>query len=577
MIRTAQGLEQRLIKLILIVFLLFLCISVVFPIIMLLDRSMHDRMDNFVGAANFVKFFTNPGLFTSLINTLFVSVMTTVISLPLGLGYAFFLSRFEIRGRVFFRLIAMVPLFAPTMLQGIALRYLFGNKGLITTGFFGWTEQVLGVGGINIHLYGPVGIIIAEVFYTFPQVYMILTMALSMSDARLYEAAESLYAKKHRLFLDVTLPGIKYGLISAAFVAFTLSFTDFGAPKIVGGNFNVLAVGIYKQVVGQQNFGLGSTISIILMLPTFIAFLVDRYIQSRQRMTFSSKAVPLQRKYNKLMSNVGFIYCLIIVLMILLIVGAAIYASLVVAWPYNLNIGLRHFNFNDVAGNGIQAFWNSITAALLSAFIGTAIVFSSAYMIEKMVELPWLRKISYLLSIIPLALPGLVIGIAYIFFFNAPAFDVLGMEIPNPFNGIYGTIWIIVLANIIHFYSVNFLTATTSLRKLDKEIEEVSKSLAIPFYKAFGRVTLPVNLHAVIEIFSYFFVNSMATISAVIFLYSPKFKLASVLIVNMDDAGDIAEAAAMSVLILLTNILFRMIIAFIQGNIETYTEKWKRK
>ena len=152
---------------------------------------------------------------------------------------------------------------------GLSLVYMFGNKGVITTGFFDrfpWLAW-------DIQLYGLTGIVIAEVVFTFPPAFMILLVALSNTDARLYEASESLGAGKVRTFFTVTIPSIKFGLLSAIFVAFTLSFTDFGAPKVVGGQFNILAVDIYKQVIGQQNFGMGATVSIILLIPTVLAFM----------------------------------------------------------------------------------------------------------------------------------------------------------------------------------------------------------------------------------------------------------------------------------------------------------------
>ena len=109
-------------------------------------------------------------------------------------------------------------------------------------------------------LYGPIGIVLGEVFYVFPHVLMIILIAMSMSDGRLYEAAQALGAGMVKTFFSVTLPGIRYGLVSAGFVGFTLVITDFGVPKVVGGNFNVLATDVYKQVVGRQDFAMGAVV-----------------------------------------------------------------------------------------------------------------------------------------------------------------------------------------------------------------------------------------------------------------------------------------------------------------------------
>ena len=153
-----------------------------------------------------------------------------------------------------------------------------------------------------------------------------------------------------------------------------------------------------------------------------------------------------------------------------------------------------------------------------------------------------------MLSSLPLALPGMVIGLGFIFFFN---------QKENPLNFIYGTVMILVLANMVHFYSVPFVTASSALKKLDREYENVADSLKIPGWKTFCKVVVPLSLPAVLEIFMYYFMNSMVTVSAVVFLYSAQFKIASIAITHMEEAGDIAQAAAMSLLILFINVAAR--------------------
>ncbi len=142
----------------------------------------------------------------------------------------------------------------------------------------------------------------------------------------------------------------------------------------------------------------------------------------------------------------------------------------------------------------------------------------------------------------------MVIGLSFIFFFNAKS---------NPLNFIYGTIIILVLSNILHYFTVPFITATGALKKLDREFESVAESMNAPRWKILFRVTIPLCLPALLEIFMYYFVNSMVTVSAVVFLYSAKFKIASIAITHMEEAGDFSQAAAMSLLILLINVLVR--------------------
>lgn len=557
-------------RILILLALVWLVVVVVLPVGTLLIKSLSDSQGNFVGLANFVTYFKSPALSRSIGNSLLVSFATTAIAVPLGFAFSWCLARTCMPAKWLFKSLALMPLFAPTLLNGISLIYLFGRKGLITTGFFGVLP------GIKLPLYGSFGIIVSEVIYTFPQAMLILSVALAVTDARLYEAAASLGAGRVRTFFTVTLPSIKYGLVSAFFVCFILAFTDFGAPKVVGGNFNILATDIYKQVIGQQNFVMGAVVSMVLLIPTCIAFIMDRIIQRRQVAMIAAKSVPRVNEPDRLRDNLAQACCGLVIFLILAFYGTAFYASLVKVWPYKLSLGLSHYRFSGMGGGGYAAFFNSIRMSLYSALLGTAITFLTAYLVEKVRVWDRCRHTVYFLSILPLALPGLVIGLAYIFFYNARGWEFLGMFIPNPFNFVYATMAILVLSNIVHFYTMGFLTASTALKQMDIEFEHVSDAMGVPFYKTLFRITLPVSLPAILEVASYYFVNSMATVSAVIFLYSADIPLASVAIANMDDAGDTAPACAMSILVVLTNIAVRLLFLLCTKKLKAKTQAWKK-
>ncbi|WP_141558016.1 putative 2-aminoethylphosphonate ABC transporter permease subunit [Bacillus cereus] len=552
-IKRRIGKEEWIQRLIIIGMILSFLIMLVLPLLQLFTQAFYDKDGAFVGVANFSKYFTTPTLVQSLQNTIWISGATTIISVTLAFAYAYAIAYTNVFGKRVFQYVALLPLFAPTMMHGIALTYLFGNQGLITKGMFGLFE------GIQIPLYGPVGIVMAEVMYTFPQAFLILLIAFQGSDYRLYEASNMLGASKTKQFFTVTLPSVKYGLISAMFVVFTLSFTDFGAPKIVGGQYNVLATDVYKQVIGQQNMSMGATVGMILLIPAIFAFVVDRITQRKQANFLSSKAVPYRIINNKKRDVISFVYCSVITLMIILLFVAVGIAASVKVWPYNMSFTFEHFNFSSLTGDGLEAFKNSVIVSAVTAVIGAILTFIFAYAIEKIDQLQFFRKTGYFFSIVPLAIPGLVLGLGYVFFFSQPTIQIFGLSVTNPFHSLYGTIAVLVLVNIIHFYSVTFVTATTALKKLDREFELVSQSMGIPFYKTFFRVTVPMCLPAILEMVMYYFVNSMVTVSAVVFLYAADFKLAAVSIVNMDDAGNVASAAAMSVLIVVTNIVVRVL------------------
>jgi iron(III) transport system permease protein len=536
-------------------------------------RSLQDTSGSWVGLANYRTYLSTPSLVTSLSNTLWMAVLTALLSVILGFVYAYALTRTAMPGKFIFRILGLLPLYVPPLANAIGLVYLFGNNGLVTKGLFGILP------GWDINLYGLNGIVIGEFLYCFPQAVVILTTALSLTDARIYEAAEALRTHPIRTFLTVTLPSVKFGLISTIFVCFILAFTDFGVPKVVGGSFNVLAIEIYKQVIGQQNFSMGATISVFLLMPTILAFVIDRIVQRRQTALVSAKSVPFQPRSNPIVDGLMFAICTLIAGFAVIVFLTIIFASFVRVWPYDFSLTLKHYNFNAVGGGGYAAYWNSIRMSLYTAIGGTIAVFIGAYLIEKGKGWGWLRSVNYFLSTVPLALPGLVLGLAYVFFFNKPLWLIPGTSyaLVNPFNWLYGTMGILVLCNIIHFYTVCFLTATTALKQTDPEFEAVSASMRVPFYKTFWRVTVPLSIPAILDIGIYYFINAMVTISAIIFIYPPAIPLAAVAIVNMDDAGDVAPAAAMSALIVGTSIGVRLIYSFLTRGLHRRTQAWLKR
>ncbi|WP_462335793.1 putative 2-aminoethylphosphonate ABC transporter permease subunit [Fusobacterium varium] len=555
--------------------LIFLIIIIVFPLGLLLIKSFENNSGEFIGLGNFKEYFSNKNLLISLKNTFTISAASSIISLLLAFIYAYGIQRTTIKYKNIFKYIALMPLFAPTMMHGISLVYLFGRKGAVTTGFFDKFPQL----AFDINLYGATGIIIAEVLYIFPQIFLVLNIALSSTDYKLYEAADMLGTSNFRKFFTITLPNMKYGMISSFIIAFILSFTDFGAPKVVGGNYSVLATDVYIKVVGQNNMAMGAVVSIILLIPSVIAFFIDQKIQKKQGVVLNAKSIVYRAKKNKIRDAFFYIYTILICFFILSIFITIFVSAFSKLWPYNLSFSLNNFKFYDYNG-GIEIFFkNSFILAILSGIFGTFMTFMSAYLIEKKENKTLKDKIIYFLSLVPLALPGMVIGISFIFFFNKSYFTIpfLNINIMNPFNSIYKTIWIMVLANVIHFYSISFLTANTALKKLDKEFERVSLSMGIPWYKTFFNVTFPMCLESILEIFFYYFVNSMVTISALVFLYTSNLSLLSIAVINLDDTGEIAKASAMSIIILLTNVIIKIIYQIILNFLQKRKNKIKKE
>ncbi|MFK7996153.1 MAG: putative 2-aminoethylphosphonate ABC transporter permease subunit [Granulosicoccus sp.] len=531
-------------------FLLFL----VLPLGSLLIKSLQNSDGNFIGMSNYLLYLQEPALFQSLFNSLFVAIVSTFVVVILAFLFAYAITRTCMPFKGFFKLVALIPLLSPSILAAIALVYWFGNQGVLKSMLFGES------------IYGPIGIIFASVYWTFPHALIILTTSLSLSDSRLYEAAEVLKTSKLRTFFTITIPGARYGIISTVFVIFTQVFTDFGVPKVIGGNYNVLATDIYKEVVGMQNFQMGAVISMVLLVPAMLAYFIDHYSRKKQISQLTSRSVVYKPKENKYVDRLMFVYCSLIAIIFISMIGMAQFGALVKYWPYNLELTLSHYNF-QVAGLGWDSFYNSVRMSLYTAFIGTLVIFVGSYLVEKLRVDERSRKIVQFFALIPMAVPGLVLGLSFIFFFN---------EKGNPLNFLYATIAILVVNTIVHFYTVSHLTATTALRQMDKEFESVSLSLKIPIYRMFSKVTVPVCLPTIFDIAIYLFVNAMTTVSGVIFLYSYDTTLASVSAIHLEEQGDVAAAAAMAMLIVYVSVFVRILHTIITRNVLKRTQGWRQ-
>jgi iron(III) transport system permease protein len=556
--QTSQPLitEHRVAGILLALAALILFVIIALPLWALLSKAVQNNSGDFVGSANFIRYFETPSLVRALFNSLQVALLTTAIVLPLAFIYAYALTRSCMPFSGLFMALALLPIFAPSLLSAISLIYLFGNQGLFKGLMFGTS------------IYGQTGIIIAEATYCFPHAVMIIATALRMADGRLYEVAEALRTSPLRVFTTITLPGARYGLISAGFVVFTLVITDFGIPKVIGGQFNVLATDAYKQIVGQQNFEMGAVVGLILLMPAVLAFFVDRQVQKRQVALLSARAVPYQPKPHALRDAGLLAFCLAISAILVAMLGVAVWASFIKYWPYNLSLTTANYDFANFDPGGWSPYFTSLRLAALVAIIGTALIFVVAYLVEKTKGHLILRHIVPFLAMLPMAVPGLVLGLGYVFFINSPS---------NPLGVFYGTLTLLAVNTVAHFYTVAHITATTALKQIDAEFESVSASLKVPFWTTFRRITAPICMPAILDIAVYMFVNALTTVSALIFLYGPTTKVAAIAIVHMDEAGTMAAAAAMASCIVLTAMVVKLAHVTLDKLVFSRLQSWRKR
>ena len=548
--------DETIARVILLVVMAMLFVFLIAPLATILAHAVQDKDGRFVGLAHFITYFQTPSLLRAAWNSVWVSAAVVMISVPTAFVFAYALTRSCMPAplKAVFRLIALIPLLAPSLLSAISFVQWFGNQGAL---------KFL-LGGASI--YGAPGIILAEVYNTFPHALMILVTALSLADGRLYEAATALRAPPWRQFTTITLPSCKYGLISAATVVFTYVVSDFGAPKVIGGNFNVLSVDVFKQVVGQHNFSMGAVVGMLLLIPSILSFVIDYTVRRKLKAQLTARSVPHIPKPRRLADSLLAATCVLVCTLLLGTIGMAVYTSFITLWPYDLSLTLKHYHFALIESDMAAAYTNSLIVAISTAIGGSLTVFVGAYLIEKTRNLVALKRAMHLMAVLSMAVPGLVLGLGYVMFFNHPA---------NPLNGLYQTMTILIVSTIVHYYTSSHLTAVTALKQIDNEFEAVSASLKVPFFKTFIRVTVPVCLPAILDIGRYFFVVSMASLSCAIFLYSPETILASVAIMHLDEAGDIGPAAALASLIVVTSTVVCIAYSLLTRVMLARTQAWR--
>lgn len=541
-------LENALIQIGILTVFVCLSIFVLLPILTLFIKSFQDLSGSWIGFENYIAYINTPGIFNSIWNSTRVSLISSSIVSLLAYVYAYSLVRTKMSAKNMFMLIALIPVCSASMLPAISLIYLFGNQGIL--------NFLMG----EYSIYGSIGIIISQIFYCFPIVLLTYVSALTMSDYRLNEASQLLSSNKMKLFLNVNFFEIKYAVIIGFLFSFLIGISDYGIPQVIGGSENFLSTDIVKYIIGRQRFDLGAVIGVILLLPVLLIFFIQNVLNKGKNAGITSEYVKYPTQ-TSLFGNFSILLTVGIAFFILMIFSTSVLASFVTFWPYNLDLTLSHYQFSNFDNIGWKAWINSLQISFIVSAIGTFFILVATYLIEKTNELSLVRSLSKFVSLMPIAIPGLTLGVSYIFFFNSAI---------NPLNFLYGTILILSLNTIFHFYYVGYIPITNSLRKLDQNFELVSLSLGVSRIKHFFKITIPNIMPIIINVFTYMFMYSMTAVSSILFLYHPNNKPLSVSTVLLYDAGFVASAAGMAIVISITSIsiflIQNLVLYFIKKN-----------
>lgn len=523
-------LHNRGLLIVVVLIFAFLLLFVVFPLVKVLQNGIFYN-GTFV-PEYFLQFFSGQkDIIRPFFNSLLVASLVAAASTLLGFVFAYATTRTEIPGKRFFRLIATIPIVSPPFIMALAAILLLGRNGLITA----FAAKHL---GFSWNIYGLPGLIITETLAFFPMAFLLLEGVLGGIAPSLEESALDLGASKIRTFFRVTLPLATPGIAASLLLIFSRSLEDFGDPIIIQGRFPVLTTQIYLAITGMYNIPLGATLAIILLVPTVLAFVFQRYWLSRRSYVTvtgkpSSSALVRTSPRAKwtLFAIVALFAFIIIVFYAVVVLG-----SFTKLWGINSTFTLDNYRYALTVGS--RYLIGSLELAGIATVIGGFLGLTTAYVVatKRIVA----RGLLDFLSMINFAVPGIVIGIGYIFAFNTPPIVLTGTAV------------IIILVFLSQRTPAVVRDGVAMLQQLDPVIDEAAADLGAGFFRTFTRVILPLTAPALVAGMAYMFAACITSISAVVMVVSAQWYLITVALLTSIDRGALSVAAVYGVLILVS-------------------------
>ena len=497
------------------------------------------RMFLYIDADSFYKVINSSNFAESILHSLTAASLATAVTLLIAYILAACIERTDIKYKSVFGILFVLPMLIPSISNGMGLIILFGNNGIIT--------QLL---GLNTSIYGLHGIVLGSVLYAFPVAYLMIADVMKYEDYSPYEAAKVLGIPRRSQLCAITLPYMRKPFIVIIFSIFTLVITDYGVPLMVGGKYITIPVVMYQEVIGQLNFGKGAVYGCLLLLPAVSAFVIDLLNKDKGNAKFVIK--PFETTGSKLRKTVSYTYCSLVALFTSLPLLSFVILAFSKRYPSDMSLTFDNIikTLNLRAG---EYLLNSVIIALFVSVIGVAAAFLAAYMSARMKS----KASSFLhfSAITSAAIPGLVLGLSYVLTFKG--------------SPIFGTMLLLIMVNLIHFIASPYLMMYNSLSKINENLEGVGQTLGIRRAYLIKDVIIPQCRFTIFEMFSYFFVNCMMTISAVSFLATTANKPVSLMINQFEAQMQLENAAVVSLLILFVNLFIKAIVHLLKRHAGT--------
>lgn len=528
--------KDPILFLLIVVLVLFIFIAVLLPLVAMIGEALSEE-----GLPLFQRYFTDPVYQTIILNTLVLGTTVGLAGTAVGFLFAFVQVKLNVPFKRFMHIIALVPVISPPFALATAAIVLFGRSGTITRGVFGVRYDIYGLDGLTL--------VMTLSFFTIA--YLNLRGMMEALDPALDEAATNLGANKWRVFRTVTVPMLLPGIASSFLLLFVEAIADLGNPLVMGGNFEVLATRVYVTIIGLYNTTGAAVLSVILLIPSLMVFIVQRYWISRisvVSVTGKPSGTPQTIDHPVVRWGAWGIVMGICVL-IVMIYGTILHGAFVripgVRWEWSL----EHFDF-VLNGLGAQAMRDTTTLALFATPAAGLIGILLAYIVVRK-GLPGSDALDFS-AMLGIAVPGTIIGIGYILAFNTPIMigDITLIPKLTGGQGAFGGALAIVLVYIIRSVPAALRSGVGALSQIDPSIEEASISLGADNARTFRKIVLPLIRPALLAGLIYAFARSMTTISAIIFLTTPQTKIMTQQILNEVENGRYGNAFAYCVILI---------------------------
>jgi iron(III) transport system permease protein len=527
-----------------IICLVLLATFVLYPLFSVFRQSVLDDEDLFIGVKNYIHFFTNPYFREVLYNTLLISTLATLGGLFVGTVFGYAMTRTTIPLKPIFMVTAILPMITPPFVNAFAFILLLGRVGIINI----YLEKFF---HFKFIIYGWHGVVISQIITTFPLAFLVTSAAFSSFDRSLEDSAQDLGARDFRVFRTITLPLITPALMAASLLIYMSNLSAFGAPALLGGGLSVLAVEAVMQTLGVMDWGMGTTISMILLVPSFLLFYFQGVYRSK-RSYVTVTGAPAHAEARPTPGKIRwplFIFCSLISLIVFIIYLVIFAGGFAKVWGVDSSLTLAHYKllFINAGRSILNSLWMASVGALGAALVGLVI----AYLIERKSFIG--RKVMDFVGMLPYAVPGTMMGLGFVVAFNRPPLILTG------------TALIIILDYTFRRMPFGLRTGVSTLKQIDVALEEASADLGAKWVTTFRRVVLPLLKPAFIAGITFAFIRAITELTSTIFLVTPKWRVMAVDIYNFVEAGSLGMAAAMSSLLMAMVILLLLILYRVTG------------